>query len=234
MRVRAWKQKYCAHQDDYLKKHCSKNISTATCAQTHTVTVSVSPGEAPPGTGQRAEDSSEGQSREERVQGEVEQSLHAIIAQAFQWINVVLKENSRKPKKLIMIKKQWLGYLLSFDLCAITLFRPRQFSSATSWWKLPSVELSICWTSLRDFCNGPNLSVWDNHWKRGPLSCFLCSTSKYCTSALENCGRAFLSRLERCVWMFDSALCDWVSTCSDNRSRGFNTFYFCIIAQIQN
>lgn len=54
---------------------------------------SLSPGEAPPGTGQRAEDGSEGQSREERVKGEVEQSLHPIIAQAFQRVNVVLKEN---------------------------------------------------------------------------------------------------------------------------------------------
>lgn len=32
------------------------------------------------------------------------------------------------------------------------------------------------------------------------------------TSALGNCGRAFLSRLERCVWMLDSALWDWVSS----------------------
>lgn len=54
-------------------------------------TLSVSPGEAPPGAGQRAEDGGEGQGGEERVQGEVEQSLHAIVAQAFQRVNVVLK-----------------------------------------------------------------------------------------------------------------------------------------------
>ena len=74
------------------------NISVSTDAQTHTLTVPLSPGEAPPGTGQRAEDGSEGQSREEGVQGEVEQSLHAIIAQAFQRIYVVLQEKSRKQK----------------------------------------------------------------------------------------------------------------------------------------
>lgn len=62
---------------------------------THIFKHSLSPGEAPPGTGQRAEDGSEGQSREERVKGEVEQSLHPIIAQAFQRVNVVLKENGQ-------------------------------------------------------------------------------------------------------------------------------------------
>lgn len=41
------------------------------------------PGEAPPGSRQRAEDGGEGQSREERVEGEVEQPFHPIIAQAF-------------------------------------------------------------------------------------------------------------------------------------------------------
>lgn len=59
----------------------------------HTSSQSLSPGKAPPGTGQRAEDGSEGQSREERVKGEVEQSLHPIIAQAFQRVNVVLSKN---------------------------------------------------------------------------------------------------------------------------------------------
>lgn len=67
--------------------------------------LSYSPGKAPPGTGQRAEDGSEGQSREERVEGEVEQSLHPIIAQAFQRVNVVLKENGW-GKKNRKIKKQ--------------------------------------------------------------------------------------------------------------------------------
>lgn len=62
-------------------------------------TLPLSPGEAPPGTRQRAENSSEGQSREERVKGEVEQSLHPIIAQAFQWINIVLKVKGGKTEK---------------------------------------------------------------------------------------------------------------------------------------
>lgn len=43
----------------------------------------VSPGEAPPGSRQRAEEGGEGQRREERVEGEVEQAFHPIIAQAF-------------------------------------------------------------------------------------------------------------------------------------------------------
>lgn len=47
------------------------------------VSASASPGEAPPGSRQRAEDGGEGQSRKERVEGEVEQSFHPIIAQAF-------------------------------------------------------------------------------------------------------------------------------------------------------
>lgn len=54
-----------------------------------------SPGKAPPGAWQRAEDGSEGQSREEGVEGEVEQALHPVIAQAFQGVNVVLGGNGR-------------------------------------------------------------------------------------------------------------------------------------------
>lgn len=71
----------------------------------HTYITPLSPGEAPPGTGQRAEDGSEGQSREERVEGEVEQSLHPVIAKAFQRVNVVLKgkliNTSMKMKELL-------------------------------------------------------------------------------------------------------------------------------------
>lgn len=51
-----------------------------------------SPGEAPPGSRQRAEDGGEGQSREERVEGEVEQSFHPVVAQALQRVNVVLQK----------------------------------------------------------------------------------------------------------------------------------------------
>lgn len=43
----------------------------------------VSPGEAPPGSRQGAQEGGEGQRREERVEGEVEQAFHPIIAQAF-------------------------------------------------------------------------------------------------------------------------------------------------------
>lgn len=68
---------------------CSLLVSVALHAYSH----SSSPGEAPPGTGQRAENGSEGQSREKRVKGEVEQSLHPIVAQAFQRVNIVLKSN---------------------------------------------------------------------------------------------------------------------------------------------
>lgn len=54
-------------------------------------------------------------------------------------------------------KEAWwlvvIGYCMQCPLPWVTLFRPLQFSSATNWWKLPSVELSICWTSLSDFCN---------------------------------------------------------------------------------
>lgn len=49
-----------------------------------------SPGEAPPGPWQRAEDGGEGQSREERVEGEVEQSFHPVVAQALQRVDIVL------------------------------------------------------------------------------------------------------------------------------------------------
>lgn len=58
----------------------------------YTLVPILSPGEAPPGAGQRAEDGGEGQSREERVEGEVEQPLHPIVAQALQRVNVVLRE----------------------------------------------------------------------------------------------------------------------------------------------
>ena len=70
-----------------------QTVSVSPLHAPHTHSHCLSPGEAPPGTGQRAEDGSEGQSREERVKGEVEQSLHPIIAQAFQRVDVVLKEN---------------------------------------------------------------------------------------------------------------------------------------------
>lgn len=71
--------------------YCKNNRNYTHALHTHSR--SLSPGEAPPGTGQRAKDGSEGQSREERVKGQVEQSLHPIIAQAFQRVDVVLKEN---------------------------------------------------------------------------------------------------------------------------------------------
>lgn len=64
-------------------------------SQTHTHT----PGEASPGAGQGTEDGSEGQSRKERVEGEVEQSLHPVIAQAFQRVNIILRNRDRKSKK---------------------------------------------------------------------------------------------------------------------------------------
>lgn len=60
--------------------------------------VGCSPGKAPPGAGQRAEDGSEGQCREEGVEREVEQALHPVIAQAFQRVNVVLRGVTHKDK----------------------------------------------------------------------------------------------------------------------------------------
>ena len=42
------------------------------------------PGKAPPGSGEGAEDGSERQGGEKRVEREIQQSLHPIIAQAFQ------------------------------------------------------------------------------------------------------------------------------------------------------
>lgn len=71
------------------RKDCKKS------AIIQTYFYSLSPWEAPPGTGQRAEYGSKGQSGEERVKRKVEQSLHPIIAQAFQRVNVVLKENGQ-------------------------------------------------------------------------------------------------------------------------------------------
>ena len=81
-----------------------------------------SPGEAPPGTRQRAEDHSEGQSRKERVKGEVEQSLHPIIAQAFEWVNIVLRKWKKKKTSINQsvnqkIKKHWLNNQRFLLLC---------------------------------------------------------------------------------------------------------------------
>lgn len=66
------------------------------CGDTHKVTayeacsVVFSPGKAPPGAGQGAEEGGERQRRQEGVEGEVQQSLHPVITQALQGVNVVL------------------------------------------------------------------------------------------------------------------------------------------------
>ena len=67
----------------------------------HTNSSHSSPGEAPPGAGQRAEDGSEGQRREEGVKGEVEQSLHPIIAQTFQRVDVVLEKTQNMSRSML-------------------------------------------------------------------------------------------------------------------------------------
>lgn len=41
----------------------------------------------------------------------------------------------------------------------VTLCRPRQCSSATSWWKFPSVTFSVSSKDSRGFCHGDRKSV---------------------------------------------------------------------------
>lgn len=42
---------------------------------------------------------------------------------------------------------------------AITLFRPRQCSSATSWWKFPSVAFKVSSKDRRGFCGGRKVAI---------------------------------------------------------------------------
>lgn len=119
------------------------------------------PGKAPPGSRKGAEDGCESQSWEERVQWEIEQSLHPIIAQAFQRVNIILKDKDSEKEKDSKLNQDAWGFHLKCILCQsnlgerqvamVTLLRLRQLSSATSWWKFPSVEFSICCTSLSGF-----------------------------------------------------------------------------------
>lgn len=76
--------------------------------------VGCSPGKAPPGSGQRAEDGGEGQSREEGVEREVEQALHPVIAKAFQRVNVVLGENGQTSENTTT-KCSWSRLVLVLD-----------------------------------------------------------------------------------------------------------------------
>jgi hypothetical protein len=81
---------------NYDVQNLSNNIMTSITYLYLSLTQTHTPGEASPGAGQGTEDGSEGQSRKERVEGEVEQSLHPVRAQAFQRVNIILRNRDRK------------------------------------------------------------------------------------------------------------------------------------------
>lgn len=104
-----------------------------------------------PGTWCGTDDGREAGGHQQGEKDQVEQTLHPVVADANESVQVVLQQEMGQGRDGGS-ERVTLGDICPHPHFLLTLCSPRQSSMAVSWCRLVSEELRSCWTPRRSFC----------------------------------------------------------------------------------